>query len=63
MTRLQRLDLMSKLAHEITLEYRKCCIELGLNPNYIQDNINDAPNYNVYYSKCLEYRNIARIKC
>jgi hypothetical protein len=62
MDRLERLSAMASKAKEITAEYRKCCIELGLNPNYIHDDINTAPNYSAYFNKALEYTKLAKAR-
>ena len=58
----ERVNKMSDKAKEITIEYRKCCIELELNPNYIHDDISEAPNYPTYFNKCKEYTVLARTK-
>ena len=60
--RSERLEAMASKAREIMAEYRKCCIELGLNPNYIQDDISTAPNYPAYYGKALEYTEVAKAR-
>jgi hypothetical protein len=62
MNRLERLSAMASKAKEITAEYRKYCVELALNPNYIHDDISTAPNYPAYYGKALEYTELAKAR-
>jgi hypothetical protein len=47
----------NELNRQVLNYYERCCHELKLNPKHIQNDIEKAPSYKLYYAKCREFVN------